>query len=145
MPNPYVILGAIAIVFALCIGSYFKGRTDANASHTKAMLEQVTRARETEQALQKAVDADTIRLLVEMQRVIDERDADIDWLRNRADRLPEGARANCKGATGGELSRLDAIFLIREAARADQLRAALGACYHYADQVGGTNAAEEKD
>jgi hypothetical protein len=42
---------------------------------------------------------------------------------------------DCKGTTGTELSREDAEFLTREAARADRLRAALGACYVQYDEV----------
>lgn len=49
-------------------------------------------------------------------------------LRNRPERLPEASRAACSGATGAELSGPDAGFLVREAARADELRAALDAC-----------------
>jgi hypothetical protein len=40
-----------------------------------------------------------------------------------------GAGATCSGSTGAELSRPDAIFLGGEAARADELRTALSACY----------------
>jgi hypothetical protein len=43
--------------------------------------------------------------------------------------------SDCKGTTGSELSREDAVFLAREAARADRLRAALGACYVQYDEV----------
>jgi hypothetical protein len=42
---------------------------------------------------------------------------------------------DCKGTTGTELSREDAAFLAREAARADRLRAALGACYIQYDEA----------
>jgi len=61
--------------------------------------------------------------------------AQLDGLRQRADRrpAPSGGTAPaapaCQGATGAELSRADAGFLIREAARADAQRAALAACY----------------
>lgn len=56
-------------------------------------------------------------------------------LRNRQDRKPAPAgdvpppRPACQGATGAELSRSDGQFLVGEAARANELRAALGACY----------------
>jgi hypothetical protein len=56
-------------------------------------------------------------------------------LRNRPDRQPAGqggvpqATAACAGATGAELYRSDATFLVGEAARADEQRAALAACY----------------
>lgn len=46
----------------------------------------------------------------------------------RPDDLPSGA-GTCGGATGAGLSRPDAAFLEREAARANTLRAALRQCY----------------
>lgn len=61
--------------------------------------------------------------------------AQLDGLRQRADRRPPPssgaapAAPTCQGATGAELSRTDAGFLIGEAARADAQRAALAACY----------------
>jgi hypothetical protein len=97
--------------------------------------DQLERARDTEQALQETVDADAIRFFKESQRAIDERDAIIYGLRDRAKRMPEASRANCAGASGRELSRQDAEFLVRFAADADLLRNALGTCYDYADAI----------
>jgi hypothetical protein len=42
---------------------------------------------------------------------------------------------DCKGTTGRELSREDAEFLTREAARAERLRQALGSCYVQYEEV----------
>ena len=62
-------------------------------------------------------------------------------LQQRADRQPAGTsgvpapRPACPGATGAELSRQDGLFLVGEAARANQLRAALSACYAAYDEV----------
>jgi hypothetical protein len=55
----------------------------------------------------------------------------LDELRHRPERRSATAddSANCKGSTGADLSRPDAGFLAREAARADTLRAGLQACY----------------
>lgn len=52
-------------------------------------------------------------------------------LRNRPERRSPAAGdiATCQGSTGADLSRPDAGFLTREAARADTLRAGLEACY----------------
>lgn len=67
--------------------------------------------------------------------------AQLDGLRQRADRRPAPAggvpeaTATCEGATGAELSRSDAGFLAGLAARADQHRAALAACYSAYDAV----------
>ncbi len=61
--------------------------------------------------------------------------AQLDSLRQRADRRPAPTSGvpetttSCAGATGAELSRPDAEFLIGESARADRQRAALAACY----------------
>jgi hypothetical protein len=43
--------------------------------------------------------------------------------------LPDTPGVECEGASGRELSREDAEFLAREAARADAIRAGLEACY----------------
>lgn len=63
----------------------------------------------------------------------------LDGLRSRPDRAPGGmpadARAACAGGTGAELSRADAEFLVGEAARADEQRAGLAACYRVIDGV----------
>ena len=42
---------------------------------------------------------------------------------------------DCKGTTGRELSREHAEFLTREAARAEKLRQALGACYVQYEEI----------
>lgn len=63
----------------------------------------------------------------------------VDSLRERPERPPEPATA--QGAadpvacTGAELYRPDAAFLVREAARADQVRADLAACQAAYDQA----------
>ena len=58
----------------------------------------------------------------------------LEQLRQRPERLPDPPAA-CEGTTGAELSRPDADFLAREAARADRLRQALAACYQQYDEV----------
>lgn len=63
-------------------------------------------------------------------------------VQNRPDRQPAGtggvpaAAPACQSATGAELSRQDAEFLNGEAARGDELRAALSACYRAYDSIG---------
>lgn len=64
---------------------------------------------------------------------------DIDRLRQRASRadkpgrVSEAAPTACPCGSGAELCREDAEFLVREAARADDLRAGLEACYQVID------------
>lgn len=71
-----------------------------------------------------------------MRHVAAQRDTAIGSLRDRAERASAGdgvptpcaASASQAGATGAQLSRPDAEFLVGEAARADELRAALNRC-----------------
>jgi hypothetical protein len=58
----------------------------------------------------------------------------LNGLSNRPERISDAKcvssdTGDCKGNTGRELSRPDAEFLSREAARADKLREDLAACY----------------
>lgn len=61
----------------------------------------------------------------------------LDELRNRPERRSAAAvdTADCKGATGAELSRPDSEFLERLAARADTIRAGLEACERSYDSL----------
>lgn len=66
---------------------------------------------------------------------------DLERLRQRPERpaiaagVPAAVDPACAGATGAELSRPDAEFLVREAARADEIRAGLVACYAVIDGI----------
>jgi hypothetical protein len=68
----------------------------------------------------------------------------LERLRKRPERMPEASRATCQGATGAELSGPDGGFLEREAARADDLRAALAECYRWAVVVTNGGASVEQ-
>jgi hypothetical protein len=57
----------------------------------------------------------------------------LDSLRSRPSRAQQAA--NGEGCTGRSLSAEDAGFLIREASRADQIRAGLEACYKQYDAI----------
>jgi hypothetical protein len=72
----------------------------------------------------------------EIKNIRAELDLALDELRKRASRVPvPNASGSAKGATGVELSREDAGFLTREAARADSLRAELNYCYRIYDEA----------
>lgn len=86
---------------------------------------------------------ETKRLRNQTQRIIDRQrdeiatlniglDRTLSQLRDRPARLPS-TPTSCEGTTGRELSRPDAEFLAREAARADRLRSALKTCYEVND------------
>jgi hypothetical protein len=105
--------------------------------------QQMAAQRETEQVLARGAESRTslavTRALQEKENekaaIAAQRDAAIASLRDRPPRRVVVAggtstpAANCQGATGAELSNSDSVFLLGEATRADNLRAALAACY----------------
>lgn len=104
-----------------------------------ALLAQLTsRAREREQALQFTADKLRQEKTLEIRHLSAARDAALRELRHRNERPTDGGHAaatpNPAGAgpaascTGLELYRPDAEFLVREAARADEVRASLIEC-----------------
>ena len=133
--NPWVIVAALVTAIALGAGGYAKGRTDANAKWQIEIAKQAEAGRQKEQQLQEETNAIVSNLNVEKDAINARLNDALERLRQRPERLPEPARVTCEGATGSELSGPDAGFLEREAARADQLRAALQAAYEYIDAL----------
>lgn len=108
--------------------------------YAKKLLEASELAREREQVMVSSAD-----------KIRKEKDAQIASLNTRLgtalsslserpqrpSSASQGAPASCigAGATGAQLSREDAEFLVREAARADKLMTALDQCYRQYDSV----------
>lgn len=112
---------------------------DRQRAEIRATDEREARAKETKLAAQVGqIEQEKVDAISDINR---RHAVELDGLRKRADRKPTGASQTpgaaptCEGATGAELSRSDAGFLAGEAARADQQRAALGACYSAYDAV----------
>ncbi len=107
-------------------------RAQLAEEHAKAMAA----AREKEQALQAGADQLREESNAKVQELSARAASLADSLRKRPERTAQGsavsgaAGAGCApvACTGATLSREDAEFLAREAARADQLRIALDAC-----------------
>lgn len=141
-PGRWLLYGALVAALLLGIYSLDKSRqaigySKAHAEYTATALKASEAARAKEQALitqtatiTKAKDA---KIAAIHSRLV----VALDSLRNRPERRDSAAptAADCKGANGAELSRLDAGFLAGEAARADTLRAGLEACYTQYDAV----------
>jgi len=90
------------------------------------------KARDIETQWQEEVNEVTTKQAEKLAEVQHHLDVAIISLRDRPKRsatLPDTPRVECAGASGRELSREDAEFLAREAARADTLRVGLEACY----------------
>jgi hypothetical protein len=133
--NPTTWLVGLAVLAgAYGTGRFQQWRADDEAA-TAVRLANVQKAREREAQWQ--IDLETIN------------DAHLDTLagvaaalgdaerklRQRPERMPADSAPACAGGTGAELSRPDAEFLSREAARADRLRAELSACTAWVEAV----------
>lgn len=149
--NPVVSLAALGIAVSTAAGGYIY-------LHHKVYTEGLTAGKAEVQVLwdeeKEARRVDAARRSAELDKDFKEivriKDAQIVGISNHLDsalarlsdrtstRLPNiavPATPECKGATGYQLSRPDAEFLTREAARADEFRAALQACYAETDSI----------
>ena len=116
--NIYAIIAVVAVI--LFSGGFVNG-----CSYQQSKAEKVVREKEHE--YQAA--ADTIRKEKDAQiKVINTQLVDaVSELRQRPSRTSEtSAGSNCNGTS---LFAEDAEFLVREAARADEIRVGLQACY----------------
>jgi len=132
--NPYVLIGA-AVALAISFGSGFGlGHKLEKANFDAYKLEQEQNTRKKEQEHQ--TETDQIRRTKDAQiaginnKLIDA----ISELRQRTAR-PAEIPTDGQSCSGRSLYAEDAIFLTREAARADILRTALEACYDQYDKV----------
>lgn len=128
---PWVIANLVALVFAVYQG-YEYGRQNVQAAWDTEKSAIVTAQREKESLLQANMDklrTEKNRETAKLQRTVA---ALTDSLRNRPERpaVPEVASAGdgAPGCTGATVYKQDGEFLIRESARADQLRLALITC-----------------
>jgi len=121
----------IYLIYAMVAISLFCGGFVTGCQHEQTAQEKVVREKEH----QYQSDADKIRTEKDAQiKVINNQLVDaISSLRSRSSNPTKTINGqDCNGAT---LSAPDAEFLIREAARADQIRIGLEACYKQYDEV----------
>lgn len=130
-----VLLGLLAGAFGV---GYFKGGESERGRATAALLVASEKARQQEAnwstnvAALEEVHADEVR------NIAAQRDAALLSVRNRPERPVSAASApSAQYGTGANLYRDDAEFLLREAARADGLRAALERCQAWIETVTG--------
>ena len=122
--NLYAIYAMVAIT--LFCGGFVSG-----CQHQQSSQEKVIREKEH----QYQANADKIRIEKDAQiKAINNQLVDaISELRKRTSRTDKAT--NGQGGTGATLFAEDAEFLIREAARADQIRTGLEACYKQYDSI----------
>lgn len=133
--NPYVWIAALAMM----LGAYGTGRWQQFQSDSKAQvaatLKATQEARQVEANWQTNLEAQQELNHEELAKVAAARDAALLSLRNRPASVPAAARSTAVCGTGATLYRDDSELLVREAARADELRAALGNCQAWIDTV----------
>jgi hypothetical protein len=122
--NIYAIIAVVAV--ALFCGGFVNG-----CSYQQSKAEKTIRDKEHKYQ----ADADQIRKDKDAQiKVINNQLVDaVSELRKRPSRTAE--TSNGKNCNGASLFAEDAEFLVREAARADEVRVALDACYKQYDSV----------
>ena len=132
MINPYTILAGVAAFVISVTGAYLKGGHDTDLAWQVEAEKSKVSALQQEAIWKGKVDEINAQHKTEVGAVARQRDAALASLRNRAEvRLSGAAGTACAGATGRELSKPDAGFLVRLAAEADELRASLRACQSY--------------
>lgn len=137
MPTSLLIRAGIALAVALACaaGGFWAGQRlvqaewdEQIAQEAQAELDAERQAREKEHQdaidQQAREDAKAAELRTVSARLADA----LERLRKRPDRMPSATTEACQGASGAQLSGPDAGFLEREAARANELRAALREC-----------------
>lgn len=141
-----LLLAAVLAVagWAIYANGLAAGRAEIQAKWDKqriadaaATVQSALQAREREQALQSTADKIHQEKTREIRHLSAARDAALRELRDRPGRVAnaesatgnQAARAEpSAGSTGAQLAREDAEFLVGEATRADEFRAALVEC-----------------
>lgn len=143
--NPYFIAGAVIAVALAGGAGYVKGSAHGRAevqaewdreraAQAEAYAKAQAAAREKEQALQAEADQLREETSVKLKEASDRAASLSNRLRDRKERPTtptssvSGATQSCSGASGAELARGDGEFLVRYAADAARLQAALDQC-----------------
>jgi len=136
-----VLIGSAAFLVWSHWAAYSSGATANEAKWLEAQTKAVTEAVATERKLQKETNDALSKQNADLSRINSALANDIASLRARPSRVRTTIYpgATCPPATGAELSREDAEFLSREAARADSIRAGLETCYRYSDAIKAAN------
>ena len=127
--SSYLMIG-LAVVAMAGIGY---GRYEHNVFE-EYKAEEIANAREKEHQLQDATDQIRKDKDAQINAINNQLANALIELRNRPSRTNQSSN-NGQSGTGATLFAEDAEFLIREAARADQIRTGLEACYKQYDSI----------
>lgn len=129
-----LIAALLALVAAFCAGMKTMAHlrdSQANEALVKAQQE----AAEVKDQWAQSIARNAQEHANEVAKISADRDAALERLRQRPQRMPQPARAACQGATGAELSGQDSEFLTRLGAEADEVRSRLAECEAWIDAV----------
>jgi hypothetical protein len=132
-PLPIFTWIKIGIAVAALAGSWYMGYSFEASRFAKYKADQIEQTRAKEQEAQTAADQIRKEKDEKIKSINNQLVDAISELRKRNSR-PESPNAGSCG-TGATLYAQDAEFLIREAARADEIRVGLDACYKQYDAI----------
>lgn len=135
IPPWAVLLIGMGIIAGVWLHGNWHGSKTTAATYKAQIAEANAKALKDHNLQQEIIDALTNKYWVDIDASHTKLNDALNRLRDREVRKGKAAKANCKGTTGAELSREDAEFLTREAARGDEYAIALQACYRYADEI----------
>ena len=127
--SSYLMIG-LAVIAMAGVGY---GKYEHNAFE-EYKAEEIKNAREKEHQMQDATDQIRKDKDAQINAINNQLANALIELRNRPSRTSQ-ISSNGQNGTGSTLFAEDAEFLIREAARADQIRTGLEACYKQYDEV----------
>jgi len=130
--SPFTYVKIIAIVVLLS-GAWYSGYSFESRRFEAYKVEQTRLVQEAQQRHQAAADQIRIEKDAQIASINNQLADALVGLRSRPSRAQEST--NGQDGTGRSLSAEDAVFLEREAARADQIRTALQACYAQYDSL----------
>lgn len=142
--NPYFLLGSLIAVIAAAGAGYFQGSEHGKASvqamwdkEKAAQYAEYAKAQEEARKKEQELQANADRLRQEKDREIRDLNARATALNNSLQHRPtrtseagsvSDTSKSCSGASGKELARGDAEFLVRYASEAARLQADLNQC-----------------
>lgn len=139
------VIGAVlAGIVLFCAGWFMNGyRWDAKYTalkntYAEAVIKAKEEVKKRELALQAKADQQVITKDEQIKSIRNQLDRALVELRKRPSRSGvSNSSSPAKGSSGADLSREDAEFLVREAARADDAVAQLLYCYRMYDEASG--------
>jgi biopolymer transport protein ExbB/TolQ len=132
-PLPWIIYVKIGICALLLLGSSYLGYALESARFDRYKAEQIAQTQKVEKEQQTAADKIKKEKDAQIEAINNQLVDAISELRKRPSRAEQASHG--QSCTGRSLPAEDGEFLIREAARADKIRAGLQACYDQYDAL----------